>query len=219
MSTTTPQPPLLDNKRKVLIGISATLLVAAAGTFVYGELSAPSAALAYPSADLTAFNNSELTGSEFGSNAYADLPIMSQSAEAQAPAQQLLNDPLPKSAELILLLSEQIQLNGLRETANKTALAAQESANALNGKTQSPSQLDKLFDNTDTQQQPANALDSLSIKSLVQTNQGVSGFVSLAGELIPIRQGTQIGDIRVVGMTSQYVDFSYRGNVTRKYQG
>ena len=54
MSTTTPQPPLLDNKRKVLIGISATLLVAAAGTFVYGELSAPSAALAYPSADLTA---------------------------------------------------------------------------------------------------------------------------------------------------------------------
>lgn len=214
MSTTTPQPPLLDNKRKVLIGISATLLVAAAGTFVYGELSTPSAALAYPSADLTAFN-----GSEFSNDDYADLPIMSQSAEAQAPAQQLLNDPLPKSAELILLLSEQIQLNGLRETANKTALAAQESANALNGKTQSPSQLDKLFDNSDTQQQPANALDSLSIKSLVQTNQGVSGFVSLAGELIPIRQGTQIGDIRVVGMTSQYVDFSYRGNVTRKYQG
>ncbi|MCS4309510.1 hypothetical protein M2404_003882 [Rheinheimera pacifica] len=54
-------------------------------------------------------------------------------------------------------------------------------------------------------------LDSLTLRSLVKTSSGVTGFVMIKGELIPIQQGVKIGDITVQELTEQYAVFKEKG--------
>ncbi len=212
----------LDVKRKVLIGLSATMMIGALVAGAYTLLPTHSPAPSPMQPTLTAVTDS--MPYQLPESAIEPQPVMAQHAQSHplqqsSPPTQAIEVTIPASAEQILMLSEQIQLSELRSAADKAALAAKNANAALKGQGPAPSQLDSLFDNTASNDKTVNVLDTISIKSLVSTAAGVSGYVNIGNQLMPIKKGTRIGDIRVIDVTAQYVDLSYQGKIARKYLG
>ena len=212
----------LDVKRKVLIGLSVTMMIGALGAGAYSLLPTNNPTQSSLQPTLTTVTNEvpyQLPANVIEPQPTMEQPTLTQTAQPTTPPTQPINTVVPDNVTLILTLSEKIQLSELRSAADKAALVAKNAKTALNGHGYAPSQLDALFENTASNGKITNALDTIRIKSLVSTQVGVSGYITIGNELMPIKKGTRIGDIRVIDMTAQYVDFSFQGKTARKYLG
>lgn len=215
----------LDVKRKVLICLSVTMMIAALGAGAYSLLPINNPIPPSLQPTLTTVTNEvpyQLPVGVIEQQPTGEQPTFTQTGQPttqSTPSTQPINTVVPDNVKLILTLSEQIQLSELRAAADKAALVAKNAKTALNGQGYAPSQLDALFENTASNGKITNALDTIRIKSLVSTQAGVSGYITIGNELMPIKKGTRIGDIRVIDMTAQYVDFSHKGKTARKYLG
>jgi len=213
---------LLDVKRKVLIGLSVTMMIGALGAGAYSLLPTNTPTRSSPHPTLTSVTNEvpyQLPARAIEQQPLMEHPTLTQTTQPATPPTQPINTVVPDNVRLILTLSEQIQLSELRSAADKAALVAKNANKALNGQGYAPSQLDTLFENTASNGKITSALDTIKIKSLVSTQAGVSGYITIGNELMPIKKGTRIGDIRIIDMTAQYVDFSHQGKIARKYLG
>ncbi|GIU51284.1 hypothetical protein TUM4438_40360 [Shewanella sairae] len=213
----------LDRNRKILIGLSATMMIAALGAGAYTFLQPTNTSVLQP-LEPTLTTVTDSVPYQLPEHAIEQQPALTQHIQPQpmqqsAPPTQAIEDSIPASAKQILKLSEQIQLSELQTAADKAALNAKNAKSALSGQSPAPSQLDNLFDDRQPSDKTVNVLDTVSIKSLVSTTAGVTGYLAIGNELMPIKKGSRIGDIRVIDMTAQYVDLSHKGKTARKYLG
>lgn len=153
-----------------------------------------------------------------------DEAVYRQEPEQLQPAQQKFEPKvtqlivnLPSEATEILTLSNKAQLYSLRVKGLEAELKATSLQKQLSGKpSQSHSVVNEYIQDVPQQVKP-NILNDLIVKSLVASNGTVTGWVSVKGELIPIKRGSTIGSLSVTKITEDYVEFKEGDTKTTRW--
>lgn len=211
----------LDKKRKIIIASTAFVLITAVGVTAYNQFVSNKA----PEIPPELINLEQQTTDTEVSYLQPELvpAVVQPSIQTQvmsnffSPEKTTIDMSIPESAKQILNLSEQIQLSELNTVADKAALAAKQASKALKGDTSAAILNGLLAD--EGHAKATDLIDSIKVKSLVSTAAGITGWVMIGNELMPTKKGAKIGKYTVSAMTEQYIEFSYNGQVSRKYSG